>query len=92
MESLCNQESPGTWPSCSPRVLRPGTRAAEPLVCPWAPGDPALRSERPGQGRDVRIGDQGCLVTLATKGDVEQPCLPTSAPVSADGDSLRRCK
>lgn len=42
MESLCNQESPGTWPSCSPRVLRPGTRAAEPLVCPWAPGDPAL--------------------------------------------------
>lgn len=42
MESLCNQESLGTWPSCSPRVLRPGTRAAEPLVCPWVSGDPAL--------------------------------------------------
>lgn len=43
MESLCNRESLGTWPSCSPRaVLRPGTRAVEPLMCPWVPADPAL--------------------------------------------------
>ena len=98
MESLCNQESLGTWPSCSPRaVLRPGTRAAEPLACPWVPADPALG----GPGRPCFLacpsdcqarGEMrpvGHPFTLATEGDVGQSCLPAAwRPVSAGGDGL----
>ena len=99
MESLCNQESLGTWPSCSPRaVLRPGTRAVEPLMCPWVPADPALG----GQGGPSSWHPSDCQArgemrpvglsypfTLATKGDVEQSCLLAARrPVSAGGDGL----
>ena len=72
-------ESLGTWPSCSPRgVLRPGTRAAQPLACPWVAADPALGGQggpaswharltaRPGE----EMQPVGQPFTLATEGDV----------------------
>lgn len=104
MESLCNQESLGTWPSCSPRaVLRPGTRAAEPLTCTGVPGDPALEgqggpssqhSPLTAQAREqmweVGSGVSSHPGNQGRHGTALPAC--STVPVPADGDSRRRCK